>query len=87
MICLVQKQTFLKYLGKHLRGLRVEKGLTQRELAFACGKDPQSLERIENGKSNPTAYYLYELSIALNLPLASLLNFDSEGQEKPPREE
>lgn len=66
---------FLNYIGNRLRELRKEKKLTQRDLAFACGKDPQSIERVENGKSNPTIFYLYELSTALNIPLKDLLDF------------
>ncbi len=48
--------------------------MTQRDLAYACNKDPQSIERVENGKSNPTAYYLFEISLALEIDLKELLN-------------
>ncbi len=53
----------------------MDKGLTQRELAMICGKDPQSLERIENGKSNPTIYYLYEIANGLNISVQELIDF------------
>jgi putative transcriptional regulator len=75
LICYVQKQEFLNKFGRHLVSLRKQRKLTQRDVAFACGKDPQSIERIENGKSNPTIYYLYELSKSLNVPLKDLLDF------------
>ena len=70
----MQKQAFLKALGSHIKVLRQQRGFTQRELAFSCGKDPQSLERVENGKTNPTVFYLYELSRALDVPLKELLD-------------
>lgn len=71
----MQKKEVLNHIGNRLKELRKEKNLTQRDLAFACGKDPQSIERVENGKSNPTIFYLYELSKALDTPLKDLLDF------------
>jgi transcriptional regulator with XRE-family HTH domain len=71
----VQKKKFTKTLGAHLMALRKKHGLTQCDLAFACGKGPQSIERVENGKFNSTAYYLFELSKALDIPLKDLLDF------------
>jgi transcriptional regulator with XRE-family HTH domain len=34
-----------------------------------CNKDPQSLERVENGKVNPSAFYLKTLADALNVEI------------------
>lgn len=74
LICNVQKQRLLNKVGARIVELRKKKGLSQRQLAFECGKDPQSLERIENGKSNPTVFYLYEVSKALGISLKELLD-------------
>lgn len=71
----MQKETFLKKLGNRIKELRREKNLTQTELAHKCGKDSQSLERVENGKTNPSAYYLMELAKALKIPLKDLFDF------------
>ena len=76
LICCVHKQEYLNKLGKHIVFLRKSKNLSQRALAFACGKDAQSLERVENGKSNPTAFYLFELSQALEISPKELLDFE-----------
>ncbi len=76
MICsIVQKQKYLKKLGQRVVELRTKKGWSQRDLAFACDKEPQSIERIENGKSNPTAFYLKELADALEVSVADFFNF------------
>ena len=72
----MQKREYLKRLGQRIVDLRKSKGFTQRDLAYACGKDPQSIERIENGKSNPTAFYLYEISLALEIHPKKLLDFE-----------
>ncbi len=71
----MQKQRYLKKLGERIGELRLKKGWSQRDLAFECGKEPQSIERVENGKSNPTAFYLKELADALNVEVADFFNF------------
>ncbi|MGB5819847.1 MAG: helix-turn-helix transcriptional regulator [Saonia sp.] len=44
-------------------------------MARACGKDRQALEKLENGKVNPTIYSLLEISEALDVFLSELVNF------------
>jgi putative transcriptional regulator len=71
----MQKQRYLKKLGQRIIELRTKKGWSQRDLAFECGKEPQSIERVENGKSNPTAFYLKELADALGVEVSDFFNF------------
>ena len=71
----MQKQSYLKKVGKRIVELRLKKGWSQRDLAFECGKEPQSIERVENGKSNPTIFYLKELADALDISVSDLLKF------------
>lgn len=71
----MQKQRYLKKIGAKIVELRLQKGWSQRDLAFACGKEPQSIERVENGKTNPSIYYLKELADALNVDVTDFLNF------------
>ena len=71
----MQKQQFLFKLGKKIVEIRLKKGWSQRDLAFACDKEPQSIERVENGKSNPTAFYLKEVADALGVKLNDLFDF------------
>ncbi|MCW8898300.1 MAG: helix-turn-helix domain-containing protein [Flavobacteriales bacterium] len=61
-------------IGKRIIELRTQKGLSQSDLARACMKDRQSIEKIENGKVNPTAYTLYEIAQALSVNPSELLN-------------
>ena len=70
------KADFQKRLGKHIVKLRLAKKWSQSELAREADKERQSLERVENGKTNPTAYYLHDLAVALDLPLSKLLDFE-----------
>ena len=62
-------------LGKRIVELRNRKGWSQSDLARACGKDRQALEKLENGRVNPTVYTLLEISKALDVPLSKLLEF------------
>ncbi len=71
----MRKDRFLLKLGQRIVALRKEKGWSQRDLAFECGKEPQSITRIENGQTNPTAFYLKTIADALGVTLSELVNF------------
>lgn len=67
------KDKFKKLLGQRIVELREKKGWSQADLARAAGKDRQAIEKLENGKVNPTAFSLLELAEAIGVPLAELL--------------
>ena len=69
------KESLKKSIGKKIVELRLKKGWNQSELARECGKDRQALEKLENGKVNPTLYTLLEISKALNVSLRELVTF------------
>lgn len=58
----MEKEEFLKKLGGNIKRQRQEKGISQAELARMCDKERASIERIENGKINPSAFVLYEVA-------------------------
>lgn len=49
--------------------------MSQAELARACGKDRQNIEKIENGRVNPTLFSLYEIAEALEVSLVEIVDF------------
>jgi len=69
LICFVSKVDFQIRIGERIKTLRQTKGLSQRQLAIEANKDPQSLERVENGKICPSVYYLKEVCDALGVSL------------------
>ena len=71
----MDKREFLDKLGKNVVKLRSEKNWSQSDLARACFKDRQSVERLENGKINPSIFYLNEIAEALEIPVSQVLNF------------
>ncbi|GAB1463356.1 helix-turn-helix domain-containing protein [Pedobacter sp.] len=73
----ISKENLTLQFGKHIRDLRLKKGLTQLELAAITGKDRQSIQRVESGNVNSTLYYMYELAEGLETDLATLIAFGS----------
>lgn len=74
-ICLMNKEQLKKKVGQRIVELRTKKGWSQSDLARACDKDRQALEKLENGKVNPTIYSLLEIAKALGIPLKKLVDF------------
>ncbi len=64
-----------KQFGKHLRELRLEKKLTQEELADKAGLHFTYVGQIERGVRNPSLINLYKLAKALNIKGGELLPF------------
>ncbi|GAA0893038.1 hypothetical protein GCM10009122_27170 [Fulvivirga kasyanovii] len=67
------KDELKKKIGQRIIELRTQKGWSQSDLARACNKDRQAVEKLENGKVNPTLYTLYEISKALEISLGQLV--------------
>ena len=62
-------------IGKRIVALRAQRGWSHSDLARACEKDRQAIEKLENGKVNPTLYSLYEVAKALGVSLTKLVSF------------
>lgn len=73
-ICSVTRDKLKKELGKRIVELREKKGWSQSDLARACNKDRQAIEKLENGKVNPTLYTLLEVANALEISLPKLVD-------------
>jgi len=73
--CLVTKESLQIKIGLKIKELRIEKGWNQSDLARACEKDRQAIEKIENGKVNSTIFTLHQIAKALNVAVAEMLHF------------
>jgi transcriptional regulator with XRE-family HTH domain len=60
-------------LGKNVRRLRLQKGLTQEQLAFEAEIDLTYVGGIERGKRNPSLLVMARIAKALSVPLPRLL--------------
>jgi transcriptional regulator with XRE-family HTH domain len=60
-------------LGRNVRRLRQQKGLTQEKLAFEAEIDLTYVGGIERGKRNPSLLVMARIADALSVPLVRLL--------------
>ncbi|WP_448246887.1 helix-turn-helix domain-containing protein [Thalassotalea agariperforans] len=54
-------------LGKKIRAIRKEKGISQERLAFLSGTDRSYMGRIERGEKNISVTKIYQICNALNI--------------------
>ncbi|RNI22620.1 helix-turn-helix domain-containing protein [Rufibacter latericius] len=73
----VKNPKVLQAFGKRLRQLRLEKNLTQTELADAIDVARSSIQRIEGAEFAVTLDVLVSLANALKISLPELLNFEA----------
>jgi transcriptional regulator with XRE-family HTH domain len=63
-------------VGRQLRKLRTESGLSIRLLAENSGLNVNTLSLIENGKTSPSVSTLQQLAAALNVPITAFFETD-----------
>lgn len=74
----VYKNEVLILFGMCLKKLRLEKGLSLRELAKECDIDNSKISKIEKGKINIQFYTILELAGGLKVHPKELFNFVHE---------
>ncbi len=68
------EKEYLITLGKRIKKLRLEKKISQTEIAYRCGFDKSNYNTIESGKRNPTILSLLKIAKALEVSLADLFS-------------
>lgn len=63
-------------VGRNIRRLRLERGLSQEEVAHRVGIVSSYFGEIERGRRNPTLRVLGGIADALNVPLPRLLDIE-----------
>ena len=66
-------KTESKKLGKNLRRIRTEKGMSQGDICRALNLDRAHICNIENGKQNPTLDTIAKIAKALGITSDKLL--------------
>jgi transcriptional regulator with XRE-family HTH domain len=66
------KAGIVRSLGAQVRRLRLDRKLSQEDLAELAGLNYKYLGRVELGKSDPGAYVLVRLASALGVPIGEL---------------
>lgn len=63
-------------IGKRVKYFRIEKGLTQTQLAQAVGKDRQYLYKIEKGIVTPNVVTISILALTMEIPLQDFFDIE-----------
>ena len=71
----VELKEFIKNIGKRIRELRLERSMTQLDLAIASNIDERQIQRLEASHTSPTIKTLYKVSKALDIEMYLLLKF------------
>ena len=72
----MDESELLKSLGASIRKLRIERQVTQQDLAEMCNFEKSNMARIESGRTNPTFLTLFKVSDALKVSISHLIDFD-----------
>lgn len=73
---MIDRDNFQILFGKKIEELRVEKGLSYRQLAQRCGVDHSNISKIEKGEINIRLSTIFELAIGLQKIPSELLDID-----------
>lgn len=74
ILCSMDTNKFLKFLGDRIRTLRKSRKISQEKLAELSGLHPSYISDIENGKVNASIYSYYTIAHALGMSLPELTN-------------
>lgn len=64
-----------KRVGKRIKEIRVEKKISQQELADFCGIEPSNMSRLEAGRANATLSTLDKICKSLDIEIIELFKF------------
>ena len=67
-----------KLVGRNVKRIRQENGLTQEKFAEVSGFSQQYISSLERGRRNPTVVTLYELATALGVSHVELVRPNRE---------
>lgn len=69
------EEKYLIALGKRIKELRLQKKISQTEIAYRCDFDKSNYNTIESGKRNPTILSLLKIAKALDISLIEFFKF------------
>ncbi len=67
------EEEFVLSVCNKIKDVRIQKGITQFDLATDIGIDDSSLRRVENGRTSPTLKTLFKIACALHIKVGDLL--------------
>ncbi len=70
----IDKKKVAVELGKKIRKIRINKGLTITELAHNSEMEYKQLSRIELGKINTTVYQINKIAVSLGISITEIFD-------------
>lgn len=70
----MNEKAIQKKVGNKIREIRIDKSMTQFDIAVICNYEKSTISRIEAGRTNITLKTLYALSKALNVPMKIIVD-------------
>ena len=77
-----EEADFLEKVGRRVRELREERGLTRRSLANQADVSERYLGQLETGEGNVSIMLLRRLALVLNVPISELLEIELQQLEQ-----
>jgi transcriptional regulator with XRE-family HTH domain len=68
-----RQEQIKKAFGARVRSIRAQKGLSQEDLALACGLDRTYIGGVERGERNISLINIHRIAEALGVPAKELL--------------
>jgi transcriptional regulator with XRE-family HTH domain len=68
-----EQSAALRAFGDRVRAVRIEKGMSQADVAHAAGLHPTYVSGIESGRRNASVLSLYAIAVALGVAPSELL--------------
>lgn len=69
------EQTLQQKVGKRIQQIRIEKNISQQDLASKCNFEKSNMSRLENGNANATLATLQKVCDALQVDYIELFKF------------
>ena len=69
--------SFLAAFSAHIRSIRLQRGLSQEDVAERAGIHVTYLSGIERGRRNPSVKSLYRIAKALDIPVREMFEFEA----------
>ena len=62
-------------VGKRIQEIRIERGISQQDLAAKCNFEKSNMSRLESGRANATLLTIQIVANALDIPAIELFRF------------
>lgn len=73
-----KQQQYVKAFGQHMQKLRLAKGFSQQDIAFATDLEISQISRIERGIINTSIWQVSLIANAMNVKVSELFDFEME---------